>query len=251
MTRFTAGRDTVGFDPSYADAVDDTLPLFPLGTVLFPGAVLPLRVFEERYRLLVRDLLDRPEPRRFGVVAIELGHEVGAGAARRLADVGCTAVLNRVIPHPDGRFDIVTVGDQRFRIMDVDRGQPYLRAAVTPLPEADGAAPDGPARQVTRLFRRYRQRLIDAGAEVAPAEAGPPAHRTGKEELPADPIRLSYLVAGAIVLDRSEKQQLLAAADATVRLQLETELLIREIRLLEALPAVPAAPFVAGDPHPN
>jgi Lon protease-like protein len=63
--------------------VDARLPLFPLDTVLFPGTVLPLHVFEERYRLLVRDLLAGPEPRRFGVVAIELGHEVGARTARR------------------------------------------------------------------------------------------------------------------------------------------------------------------------
>ncbi|MBX6769559.1 MAG: LON peptidase substrate-binding domain-containing protein, partial [Actinomadura rubrobrunea] len=65
----------------------ERLPLFPLRTVLFPGLVLPLHLFEERYRRLARDLLERSEPRRFGVIAIELGHEVGAESVRRLAGV--------------------------------------------------------------------------------------------------------------------------------------------------------------------
>jgi Lon protease-like protein len=231
--------------------VDARLPLFPLGTVLFPGAVLPLHVFEERYRLLVRELLDGPEPRRFGVVAIELGHEVGRGAARRLAGVGCTAVLHRATPHPDGRFDLVTVGGERFRITDVDDSGPYLRAAVTMLPDPAGAGPDGPAGQVARLFHRYRQRLADAEGGVpssgrrAGADAGRPV------ELPADPVRLSYLVADAILLIRRDKQRLLEAADATVRLVMEADLLIREIRLLSALPAVPAARLGDGGAHPN
>jgi Lon protease-like protein len=231
--------------------VDARLPLFPLGTVLFPGSVLPLHVFEERYRLLVRELLDQPEPRRFGVVAIELGHEVGRGAARRLADVGCTAVLRRVTPHTDGRFDLVTVGGERFRIMDVDDARPYLRAAVTMLPDPAGTDPDGLALQVARLFQGYRQRLADAegGAQSlgrgTGADAGQPA------DLPSDPVRLSYLVADAMVLARRDKQRLLEAPDATVRLVMEADLLIREIRLLSALPTVPAYRLGDGGAHPN
>jgi Lon protease-like protein len=208
--------------------------------VLFPGAVLPLHVFEERYRLLVHDLLDQPEPHSFGVVAIELGHEVGARAARQLAQVGCTAILHQVTPHTDGRYDLITVGDQRFRITDVDDSQPYLRATVTPLPDQPGTGPDGPAQQVDRLFHHYRRRLIDAGAEAGQAV-----------DLPADPVRLSYLIAGALVLDRTEKQRLLEAADATVRLVMEADLLLREIRLLNVLPSVPAYHLIEGGAHPN
>jgi uncharacterized protein len=220
--------------------VDAQIPLFPLGSVLFPGMVLPLHVFEERYRLLVRDLLGRPEPRRFGVVAIELGHEVGPGAARRLAGVGCTAALNRVVPHPDGRFDLVTIGEQRFRITEVDESPPYLRATVSPLPDEAGADPDAPAAEVGRLFRRYLQRLAETGRRLAQSI-----------DPPRDPVRLSYFVANAIVVGREDKQRLLEASDATARLQLEADLLNRENSLLGRLPAAPAPHFRTTDTNPN
>ena len=69
------------------------LPLFPLGTVLFPGGLLPLHIFEPRYRALMHDLMSEPEPWSFGVVAIREGHEVGADSLRSLYDVGCNAVI--------------------------------------------------------------------------------------------------------------------------------------------------------------
>ncbi|HZB30416.1 MAG TPA: LON peptidase substrate-binding domain-containing protein [Streptosporangiaceae bacterium] len=220
--------------------MDERIPLFPLGTVLFPGAVLPLHIFEERYRLLVRELLDRPEPRRFGVVAIELGHEVGPGAARRLASVGCTAVVQRVVAHQDGRFDLVTVGEERFRITAVDEPAPYPRATVTPLPDEAGSDPDGPAAQVGRLFRRYVRHLADAGRQLA--EPIDP---------PADPVRLSYFVAGAVIVDRGVRQRLLEASDAAARLRLEADLLARENGLLSRLPATPAPHFRTAHTGPN
>ncbi|WP_119729845.1 LON peptidase substrate-binding domain-containing protein [Thermomonospora amylolytica] len=216
------------------------LPLFPLGTVLFPGLVLPLHLFEERYRLLMRDLLEMPEPRRFGVVAIELGHEVGEGAARRLAPVGCTADLHTVQPHPDGRFDVVTVGTARFRLKEIDRSGPYLVGDVEYLGEEAGEGAAEAAARVARLFHAYRERLLSAGAE-----ADEPL------ELPDDPVRLSYLVAAAAVLDSGDKQRLLEAEDAALRLRAEQDLLEREIRLLEVLPAVPAGQFLDGAVHPN
>ncbi|RAY16506.1 peptidase S16 [Actinomadura craniellae] len=218
----------------------ERLPLFPLGTVLFPGLVLPLHIFEDRYRLLVRDLLDLPEPRRFGVVSVEPGHRAGPGDDPRFAAVGCTAVLHTVTPRDDGRFDIVTVGGRRFRIRDVDGSAPYLRAEVDFPPDGPGAEPDAVARRVVALFRRYQDRLAAFGGEPA-APFDPPG----------DPVRLSYLVAAAMVLDRDEKQRLLEAPDATARLRAEEDLLGRENRLLEALPTVPATGFIDGGAHPN
>jgi Lon protease-like protein len=216
--------------------VTDRLPIFPLGAVLFPGLVLPLQIFEERYRLLVRDLLDGEKPHRFGVVSIEYGHEVGAGAARRLTSVGCTAEVRGVQEHDDGRFDLVTTGGTRFRIEHVDDTMPYLRAAITPLPDEAGPGANSATEPVTRLFRRYCERLVARGAEVADLS-----------ELPEDPVQLSYLIAASVILDRPDKQRLLEAEHAAARLRLEYRLLRRENLLLETFPTVPAADFLGGD----
>src|ERR671917_1662695 len=123
----------------------DVIPLFPLGTPLFPGVVLPLQVFEPRYRRLVRDLLERPEgsARCFGVVAIRQGWEVeDVAPADALYDVGCTARLQAVRPQPDGGFRIVTVGGDRFRLLDLLVGEdpPYLQGRVEWLATEEVAA---------------------------------------------------------------------------------------------------------------
>lgn len=133
----------------------EVIPLFPLETPLFPGVVLPLNIFEPRYRQLVADLSALPEgsPRRFGVVAIRQGWEVERVApAEALFDVGCTAVLRVVAPQSDGGYQVVTVGGERFRLLDVlapaDVGEPggqagaaptYLRAVVEWLHEEEAA----------------------------------------------------------------------------------------------------------------
>src|ERR671922_3012391 len=100
--------------------MSEVLPLFPLGAVLFPGMLMPLHIFEDRYRQLVRDLLGGPEPRRFGVIAIRKGLETGIDGVQSLYEIGCTAALRRVERLDDGRFDIITVGAQRFRLLRRD-----------------------------------------------------------------------------------------------------------------------------------
>ncbi len=214
----------------------ERLPIFPLGSVLFPGLVLPLHIFEERYRLLVHDLLEGEEPHRFGIVSIEFGHEVGTGAAQRLSAVGCVAELRGVQEaEGDEGFDIVTTGGSRFRIEDVDDSGPYLQAEVTELPEEEGPGARSAVEPVARLFRTYCERLIEHGAEV-----------TDLDDLPDDPVQLSYVVAASVVLDRPDRQRLLQAENAAARLHLEYGLLRRENHLLETFPAVPGAEFLDG-----
>jgi len=205
--------------------VADRLPLFPLGTVLFPGTPLPLHVFEPRYRALVEDLLAGPEPRSFGVVAIREGHEVGADSVRALHEVGCVAVLQEVQRAPDGRYGLLTLGGRRFRLLDVDRSRAYLQADVQLLDEPDGGD------QADEWATKARTALA-AYAEVRGATAGP---------LPAEPTALSYAVAAALAVDLPERQALLAAADTTVRLQAEVALLSRETAVTRRLGAVPLA----------
>ncbi len=214
----------------------DTLPLFPLGTVLLPGLVLPLHVFEERYRALVRDLLDGPEgaPRRFGVVAIRSGTEVGAGAARTLHDVGCAAEVRRVEELPDGRFLLVTVGGRRFALRDVDdAARPYAVGRVDWLGEDAGGTDDPPGEpllaSVRRAYAAYAAALAAARGEPAP-----------DVELPDDPVALSYLVAARLVVDLGDTQRLLAEPDAGARLRAERALLERELVLLRQVAAIPS-----------
>lgn len=220
----------------------DRLPLFPLGTVLFPGLVLPLHIFEERYRRLIGDLLEQPsdEPRRFGVVAIKLGHEVGTGAARELESIGCTAEVQAITSHDDGRYDIVTAGGNRFRIDGIDNDLPYLCADVTPLPDEPGPQAGQYVELVTALFRDYCGRLGKAGADIAlPAD------------LPNSPVRLSFLVAAAMILDHADKQALLEAEHAAARLEMARELLRRENRLLGRLLTVPGTELLDKQVRPN
>jgi Lon protease-like protein len=221
--------------------VSQQVPLFPLGTVLFPGLLLPLHVFEDRYRQLVRDLVSGPDEERvFGVVAIREGREVGAEGVRALYDVGCLARLRQVEPYSDGRFDIVTTGSRRFRVGHLaasDAEHPYLRADVELLDEPTGDAADVLARSVGSVFDAYRQVLTGAAAAA--------------DELPGDPTELSYLVAAAAVLDLGDRQALLAAPDTTSRLRLELATLRREAALLRLLPSLPGVELTRTAVSPN
>ena len=219
-----------------------TLPLFPLGTVLFPGLLLPLHIFEDRYRQLVRDLLAKPEPREFGVIAIRHGRETGVDGVSDLYEVGCTAEIRQAEELDDGRFALVTVGNQRFRLKGLDEPAPYLAADVDLLDDevGDEAAAALAVKPVQKAFLDYLTALADqrqATFEVP--------------ELPDEPVLLSYLVAAAVVVDMQDKQRLLAAPDAARRLVAGRELLSREIRLLRALPTTPAPDLRYSPYNPN
>ena len=208
------------------------LPLFPLGTVLFPGLLLPLHVFEERYRTLVRDLLALPEQdRHFGVVAIREGREVGDDAATALFEVGCTAHLRTSEELPDGRWDIVTVGAKLFRLGEVSTERPYLSAEVTWLDDDLGAPAEAQVleRSVAQSFTAYVLALAEATRS-----------RPGDLDLPEDPLVLSHLVAASMRLDLADQQALLEEPTGVERLRRELSLLRREegfLRLLRAAPA--------------
>nr|WP_205860946.1 LON peptidase substrate-binding domain-containing protein [Planosporangium flavigriseum] len=231
--------------------------MFPLSTVLFPGLVLPLHVFEDRYRELIRDIIALPadSDREFGVVAIRSGWEVEhtgpggepavgltSGASISLYDVGCSALLRQVTEHPDGQFDVVTVGRRRFRIVEVDATTaPYLIAQVEWLDEEPGepGMADALAPGVLAVFQRYLRMLR--------GESTP----TG-EQLPEDPNVLSHLIAATASLTTDDRQQLLALPDTVSRLRAERTLLNREVALLDQLQAVPASlPELATPSAPN
>ncbi|HEX5569099.1 MAG TPA: LON peptidase substrate-binding domain-containing protein [Streptomyces sp.] len=247
------------------------LPLFPLNTVLFPGLVLPLHVFEQRYRALMRDLLEIPEdaPRRFGVVAIRDGREVArtavgmpdptalseAGPAagfgpdpmRALHTVGCVADASAIRERSEEEgnggsgYEVLATGTTRFRLLSLDTSGPYLVGEVEELPEDGGEGAGALASGVLRAFRAYQKQL--AGARERTLASG--------QELPDDPSVVSYLVAAATVLDTPTKQQLLQAPDTTTRLVEELRILRRETALIARLPSVPAAELTRSPTSPN
>jgi Lon protease-like protein len=220
----------------------ETLPLFPLGTVLFPGLVLPLHIFEDRYKQLVRDLLDGPEPRRFGVIAIRYGRETGIDGVSALHEVGCTATVREVAEADDGQFDIVTVGTDRFRLGRLDDRRPYLTGEVEMLAEVVGD--EGTAKLVAaavqRGFRAYLDVLADRGAAMISVP-----------DLPDEPVLLSYLVAASMIIELSDKQGLLAQPDAVSRLAAERALLAKETAILRELGSTPAPDLRQSPYHPN
>jgi Lon protease-like protein len=221
----------------------EVIPLFPLGTVVFPGLMLPLNVFEPRYRRLVQDLLELPEEQRsFGVVAIKSGREVGRDGVNELYDVGCTTLVRRIEPQDDGRYHLVTTGARRFRLGERDPvSAPYLQAEVEWIPEElGGGEPQALGDELTSAFRTY---LAALGAARG-VEIGLPA-------LPDDLAVLTYLVAATVVADVSDKQTLLEAVTTSERVDAEVALLRRETALLKRLTAAPAVELRSIPLSPN
>jgi Lon protease-like protein len=205
------------------------VPLFPLGTVLVPGATLPLQVFEPRYIVLLSDLLNAMDVPEFGVVAIRQGHEVGVGAVHDLHEVGCLARVTQAASLGDGRYLVVGRGLRRFHLdaLDTGAGTAYLTGEVTVLEERTG----DPA-QVAALAARLRTVLHTYATTVGADEP----------DWPQDPVALSYEVGAALGLDLGERQQLLAAPDAETRLRLALHLVRREQGLASTMRLVPPPP---------
>ena len=211
-----------------------SLPLFPLSTVLMPGAPLPLHVFEPRYRQLTVDLVTGAVPdKQFGVVAVREGWGVGSGADEvgGLHGMGCTAELLDARRLPDGRFDIVTRGVRRFRLLNVDAdARPYLTGEVEYVPDESAAAPDDLAALATAARAAHRRYCVTAW-------------KSGDWSEPADevvPAELAHLLAADCLLPMSDRQLLLEQTSPEIRLRMVRALLIREAGLLHRLRAVPA-----------
>jgi len=227
--------------------VPEQLPIFPLNTVVFPGVTLPLHVFEERYRAMVRHLLAVPDTslRLFGIVAIREGYEVGAHEARSMYRTGCVVELVDVTPYDDGRFDIEVVGRHRMRVDALDATGPFVVAELAELtddPPADvteAAVRDEAARALS-AFEDYRNLLSDLrGDEVL----------TGT--MPRDPELLSYSLAATALLSLRERQGLLETASTHQRLAMLRHLLREEMRAMRAVPSLPATEVARTSWSPN
>jgi uncharacterized protein len=200
------------------------LRLFPLNTVLFPGAVLNLHVFEERYRRMIAECLDAHEA--FGVVLIREGQEAGDPGVTP-HEVGTTAEIKEVTPLPAGRYYVSTTGRRRFRIDHIVSREPYLLAQVEFIDDEPDEDDDERACELTHRvlgeFREYVRLLV--------AFSG----NDSKVEVPHDPIDASYAVGDALQVADNLKQRLLELRTAEARLAAELGFLRRLLPQLRQL----------------
>lgn len=203
--------------------------MFPLGSVLLPGSVLPLHVFEPRYRVLVADVLDAPA-QEFGVVLIDRGSEVGGGDQRR--DVGTVARVTEVVALPDGRLALTAVGTRRIRVSAWLSDDPYPRADVEDWPEQDASLLTSDAvGPVEARVRRLLALATEAGDDAAAATT----------EISDDPVLAVYHLAALAPLGPADRHDLLATPDPASRLRRLDALLdgVEEVLRFRLLPPPP------------
>ena len=200
-----------------------------------PGASLPLHIFEPRYRQLTVDLVTGVVPdKQFGIVAVREGwpgSEEPGDEADNLHRVGCTAELLDARRLPDGRFDIVTRGVRRFRLLGVDAdARPYLVGTIEYIPDQPAETPDDLPVLSAAARAAHRHYCVTAWKS---GEWSEPTEQVGSAEL-------AHVLAADCLLPLSDRQRLLEQTSPEIRLRMVRALLIREAGLLHGLHAVPA-----------
>jgi Lon protease-like protein len=187
------------------------LPLFLLNTVLFPGAALPLHVFEQRYRLMIGHCMEKKAP--FGVALIKEGQEVGEPATP--FSVGTTARIGEVEKLEGGGMNIVVRGERRFRVLELVQLKPYVVGRVEEIKEAEGKCNEDFIRQVRRAFTDYARIVAGfRGGWVRDVDS------------PVEPTALSYFVAANLQIELPDKQRLLEVSTTGERLERELFILM-------------------------
>ncbi|MFO7592250.1 MAG: LON peptidase substrate-binding domain-containing protein [Acidimicrobiia bacterium] len=197
----------------------DVTPMFPLGSVLFPSRVLPLHVFEPRYRRMVEHCLAGDGT--FGVVLIERGSEVGGGDVR--FPVGTLAHIVQAERVADGRFAVIAVGARRFRVREWLADDPYPRARIDLLDDAVDRDPEGAIAEVRARLHEVLVLHARLGAPVDDVEVA----------LADDPVRASFEAAAASPIGPLDAQALLEVDDAVARLEMLAAHLREEIQVLQ------------------
>ncbi|MCC6978756.1 MAG: LON peptidase substrate-binding domain-containing protein [Candidatus Melainabacteria bacterium] len=193
------------------------LPLFPLpDVVLFPGRPLPLHIFEDRYRLMINTVLEND--RKFGVM---LWNPTRSGSV----NVGCAAQIGEVVRLKDGRMNIMTVGIQRFRVVEIVKQLPYLVGKVEWL---EDSTPDSEATYVGCMVDKALRDVVSLANKLTHKENLMP------DDMPSDPVLLSYWVASLFFNSSNDRQELLELCNTGERLR-------KELTLLDSLKAELAA----------
>lgn len=194
--------------------------MFPLGTVLLPLGLLPLQVFEPRYRALAADVMTGD--REFGVTLIERGSEVGGGDVRTM--LGTVAHVYDAVELPDGRWYLRAAGSRRIRVLAWLEDDPYPRAEVTELADLPPGPEAGALRgEAVRRLRRVLGLRVEVG-DPGPAPTVP---------IDPDPVAASWQIAVLAGLGALDAQQVLAQPGADGRLRLLHDLLEHQEAMLQ------------------
>lgn len=213
--------------PSAAQGADgagrEVRPMFPLGSPLLPRAVLPLHIFEPRYRALARRCTDNDEP--FGVVMIERGSEVGGGDVR--SDVGCLATISQHQELPDGRWVLLATGGQRIRILEWLPDDPYPQALTADWPDEPADITAQARRTLVARLRRLRALASEIGAlGVTAAESAAIDDRLAQlAEDDSDPTAWSFQMAALVPAGPFDRHAMLCAPDPAGRVEVMTGVL--------------------------
>ena len=203
------------------------LPLFPLNMVLFPGMPVSLHIFEERYKQMVRECLDRNQP--FGVVLIQNGSEAFGPPAEPYR-VGCTAEITQVQPLAEGRMNLIAIGRDRFVIRSLDYSAAYLVASaeLMPFSPTSDVQTTSLVESLAETLRPWVQRYLRSLGEVDNLSVE-------VQDLPTESKPFAFLASFLLQVPMEEKQQLLESADLTALLTALTVLYRREVTLVRAM----------------
>jgi ATP-dependent Lon protease len=185
----------------------DQLPIFPLNTVLFPGAILPLHIFEERYKKMIEYAVDNGN--LFGL-SYRSNAAIGRETPPEVGSVGCVAQINALMPLESGRMNIVSSGLVRYRVIGFRQQLPFLIARTEAFgddPESDTEM-DRAFSDVEDLCRQFLEAARALDENTAPAS----------NELPEDPESLSLLMSSVLPIENESKQTLLESTSTTFRL---------------------------------
>jgi Lon protease-like protein len=198
------------------------LPIFPLNTVLFPGMPVKLHIFEERYKIMISRCYQKAQP--FGIVFIKSGSEVGADADP--FSVGCSARITELEPLTEGRYNLVAIGQDRFRMLSLNHDLPYLTASVESFPFTTSDVQE--AQQQASILRSWVKKYLHILSQTTDAQLD-------IQHLPVDPVRLACLATFLINIPNAQKQDLLNQESAHELLNRLRVLYRREATLLDAM----------------
>ena len=192
---------------------DRTIPMFPLSLVFFPGQILPLHIFEDRYRTMVEEIIDKD--REFGVVLIERGSEVGGGDTRK--SVGTLAEIIDSEKSNDGRWLLITKGTKRIEVSRWLEDSPYPRAEVSFLDEEEFVSYDREDwRKIVTHMRRVLAVLAELGDDVAPISIN----------ISEDPYLGSFQMSSILPITPFDSQKLLEVDSVSKRCSLLKNFLV-------------------------